>query len=64
MSLFNHTMNKKQMQQVLDQEQVPHAMALAEEYMREQQPQEDRPLFGQPANKEVQVNFAHGCMQP
>jgi hypothetical protein len=32
--------------------------------MREQQPQEDRPLFGQPANKEVQVNFAHGCMQP
>lgn len=63
MSLFAKQPTQGQLQKGLDREQDQYPISQAEEYMREQEPQPERPIF-QPARKEFVVDLMGGWEKP
>jgi hypothetical protein len=63
MNIFACKTTKKQLQQVLDQEQTQHVAAMTVECNGNQQPQNERPMFRQP-NKSFQVDVMGGWEKP
>jgi hypothetical protein len=63
MNIFACKTGKKQLQQVLDQEQRQFTVAVAAESMDKPQPQDERPMF-KPPNKSFQVDVMGGWERP